>query len=247
MNPEDEEIRIPENRVKRMKRETRLGMQPNSRARAREAALGEVVSTPLDNRAGGSGIPLHGRQAFARGDRKGRQESLFPGRAAIWAVNEMCPVDVPIWGKYPKGFLEWVAPQLRATPCEILHLCSGGLEPSDGGIRVDLRLEVRPDVVADVRKLPFPSDHFHAVLIDPPYSVEYAEGLYGTEYPRPSHLLAEAVRVAHPGSRIGIVHFLIPYPPKGAKYLGCAAITAGCGYRVRALTIFEKVKSTLFG
>jgi ubiquinone/menaquinone biosynthesis C-methylase UbiE len=75
---------------------------------------------------------------------------------------------------------------------------------------VDLRAAARPTVMADGRQLPFRDGCFAGVLIDPPYTVEYAEELYGTEYPRPSHLLAEASRVVVPGCRVGFLHFLVP-------------------------------------
>jgi ubiquinone/menaquinone biosynthesis C-methylase UbiE len=78
--------------------------------------------------------------------------------------------------------------------------------------------------------------------------VEYAETLYKTDYPRPSHLLREAARVAKPGGRIGFVHFLVPLPPEGWYLEDCWGITQGCGYRIRALSIFRRREGPgLFG
>jgi len=83
-------------------------------------------------------------------------------------------------------------------------------------------------------------------MIDPPYSVEYAETLYGTEYPRPSHLLSEATRICQPGGRIGFLHFLVPRPPGGTRFISCHGITTGLGYRIRAFTIYQRDQQKLF-
>jgi ubiquinone/menaquinone biosynthesis C-methylase UbiE len=85
------------------------------------------------------------------------------------------------------------------------------------------------------------------VLIDPPYSVEYAESLYGTDYPRPSHLLKEAARVVVPGGRVGILHFLVPFAPKGSglEFVAVRGVTTGLGYRIRAWTLFARQQANL--
>ncbi len=158
----------------------------------------------------------------------------------VWAPTEVVEGG-GTWGAYPKGFLAWAMERMgRPDPSETLHVCSGGLGPATPGIRVDIRPEVLPDVVADGRALPFPDRRFRAVLLDPPYSVEYAESLYQTEYPRPAHLLAEAARVTRPLGLIGFVHFLVPNPPPDTRFERVIGIHQGCGYRIRALTLYRK-------
>lgn len=152
--------------------------------------------------------------------------------------------DAP-WGAFPQRFVPWAVSQLHAVPTEVLHLCSGGLGPGHGRARVDLRRAARPDVVADARRIPFPADTFAAVLIDPPYTVEYARDLYGTEYPRPSHLLAEAARVVRPCGRIGILHFLVPMPPPRCRLEKVRGVTTGMGYRIRAYSVFVHEQDSL--
>jgi hypothetical protein len=115
-----------------------------------------------------------------------------------------------------------------------------------GGVRVDLRPAARPDVLADGRRLPFIDAIFDGVLIDPPYSVEYAESLYGVAYPRPSHLLAEASRVCRPGGRIGMLHYLVCVPPPMCRLLSVVGVTQGLGYRIRAWTLYERGQAGLF-
>jgi len=187
-------------------------------------------------------LPIN-RESFARSRHLGSGR----GRAALWSEHPVLTGDPPtVLGAFPLNFLPWAARMLRVPSREILHLCSGALRKSDGGIRVDLRLEQFPDFVADARALPFPDSQFPAVLLDPPYSLEYAEALYGTDYPRPAHLLKEALRVVRPGGRIGFMHFLIPHTPPGSHIVTIRGVTQGCGYRIRALTVIEKEQPRLF-
>lgn len=100
----------------------------------------------------------------------------------------------PVYGQYPRALIGKLLPWLRCARHEVLHVCSGSL-PRGEGIRVDIRPEARPDVLADGRALPFADGSIAAALCDPPYSAHYARELYGVEYPRPSHLLREMARV----------------------------------------------------
>lgn len=168
-------------------------------------------------------------------------------RPALWASGDPFDAPAPVFGAYPKGFVLQAARWLGAAPAEVLHVCSGMLTPEDGGFRVDLRAAARPTVRADGRALPFRDGVFSAVMIDPPYSVEYAADLYGTDYPRPSHLLAEAARVVRPGGRIGLLHFIVPFPPPGCRFVTVKGVTTGCGYRIRAFTILERAHDQLPG
>jgi hypothetical protein len=144
-----------------------------------------------------------------------------------------------VFGRYPRTLLSKAARVLGVDRGQILHVCSGSL-PRGEGMRVDIRAEVHPDVVADGRKLPFGDSQFAAVLIDPPYTRHYAEELYQVDYPRPKHLLREAVRVALPGRRVGIVHYFTPACPVGASYVQSYPFSTGFGFPWRALSIYEK-------
>lgn len=150
----------------------------------------------------------------------------------------------PVFGQYPKNLISHVLPILRCKRREILHVCSGSLPPGEG-VRVDLRAEQAPDVRADGRALPFRDASFAAVMIDPPYTEQYASDLYGVDYPRPSHLLAEAARVVRPCGRIAFVHYITPNPPPGTKYLASYGLSVGYGFPMRALTIFEREQESM--
>ncbi len=178
------------------------------------------------------------RRSEKAGEARARQPALWASPLALDFEPE------GIFGQYPKRFTAWAARVLDVQPNEVLHLCSGAL-PRGHGMRVDIRQGARPDVRADARRLPFRDASFRAVAIDPPYTVEYAADLYGIEYARPSALLREAARVVVPCGRIGMLHFLVPSPVAGLKFLRAYGITTGAGYRIRAFTVFERLQDDL--
>jgi hypothetical protein len=174
------------------------------------------------------------------------RDGRAPGQAMLWQSQSVFDSNgvapEPCHGRYPRGFLSWALQDLALSGPEVLHVCSGAMTPDEalGGLRVDLRRSQAPDVIADGRNLPFANGSIAAVFIDPPYTVEYAEGLYGTEYPRPSHLLAEASRVVRPGGVVALLHYLVCIPPPNCTFERVVGVTQGMGYRIRAWTIYRK-------
>lgn len=162
---------------------------------------------------------------------------LFPDLAELAA-------PAGVFGMFPQAFIGKVLPWLRAARAEVLHVCSGALPPGEG-IRVDMRPDARPDILADGRSLPLADGSAAAVLIDPPYSEHYARELYGVEYPLPSHLLREAARVVRHGGRIGFVHYLVPNPPPGCHHVKTFGLSMGFGYPMRAVTVYEREQASL--
>ena len=54
---------------------------------------------------------------------------------------------------------------LDAT-CSYFHLW-----PRHATIRMDIRPEVKPDIVGDIRKTQFPNNHFDEIYVDPPHMI----------------------------------------------------------------------------
>ncbi len=149
-----------------------------------------------------------------------------------------------VFGQYSKGLIAKLLPWLRCERSQILHVCSGALPPGEG-IRVDIRPDAKPDILADGRDLPLADASVDAVLIDPPYTEQYAQDLYGVEYPRPAHLLREAARVVKPCGRIGFVHYLVPMPAPGTRLVKVMGLSSGLGFSMRAVTIFQRDQAEL--
>jgi len=83
-----------------------------------------------------------------------------------------------------------------------LHVCCG--HSPLGDVRADFDPEVKPDIVCDAAKLPFPDESFESVLCDPPYNGKFQWN---------HDLLCELSRVA--SKRIIFQHWFIPADPKG--------------------------------
>lgn len=200
-------------------------------------------------RAGGTrNVPRLGQVGESNGLAKRIGEKRFaeghqPKPPAIgFLYEDLAPsLKVPraVFGQYPRMLIPAMLPWLRCERREILHVCSGSL-PQGEGIRVDLRPDAHPDVLADGRNLPFGDGSVAAVMLDPPYTRAYAQELYGIEYPRPSHLLREAARVVRPNGRIVFVHYITPNPPPRCSLIKAFGLSTGFGFPMRAVCVYER-------
>lgn len=155
--------------------------------------------------------------------------------------------DFPDGGGYPLGFIEWAFNEMgrhhysgQADPDEVLHLCSGSVRT---GVRVDIRPEMNPDIVADCRNVPLSDGSVDFIMADPPYSVEYAANLYGTEahYPKPGEILAEATRLLRPGGLVGLLHHQVPVFRKPLKLIRVYAVHRGLGFGLVAWSLLQRL------
>lgn len=176
---------------------------------------------------------------------------------------------VRYYGAYPNGFLERARALLGITPYDaLLHVCGGaarqypgkprGFGPSDKTLDLDPALE--PDFVqAALEPLPAYGVYcdpvrqgqplgWPAIIGDPPYTLEdagkYAPGKAGTLPPPATALLANMLRSVRPGGRVGLLHYVIPRPPReGAKFVACVGVVVGYGNRGRFFTVFERLST----
>lgn len=145
-------------------------------------------------------------------------------------------------GGYPEGFIERAAQLLGCDDlASIVHLCSGSVKAR---FTFDIRADVGAAVRADVRWLPLRPGSVRFILVDPPYEQEYAEALWGLgkKYPTPAMILRECAEVLEVGGRVGLLHQIVPGMPEQLRRIGTYGITTGVGYRIRALTIAERVE-----
>ena len=157
------------------------------------------------------------------------------------------PDGFAVFGQFPYGFLsDVVRMKLLGDVArqDILHVCSGTLSEHERWT-VDIRPQARPSVIAKGQALPFLDATFPAVLLDPPYTEEYARNLYRSEFPRPSHLLREAARVVKPRGKIGLLHIAVPITPEGCEFVTSFGVVPGPGFRIRAFTIYQRRQADL--
>lgn len=152
------------------------------------------------------------------------------------------------YGGYLGGFPERARALLGATIDEpVLHVCgglarlypyAGGFGPNDKTLDMDPKVE--PDFLADaILSMP---PGFKAMLADPPYSEVDAEKYTpgAKAYPSPNRLVANMLALLQPGQRCGIIHYIVPSPPKNTRFVACVGVVCGFNNRMRAYSVFEK-------
>lgn len=162
------------------------------------------------------------------------------------------------YGAYLGGFPERARALLGCNINDpVLHVCGGKakLYPYKRGFgrndkTLDLDPQVNPDFLQDARE-PWPlvgitpnTSFWSGCLLDPPYSVEDA-GKYAVGslvYPSPNLLLKRAFEVLPVGGRVGIIHYMLPSPPKNSVFVAAVGIMCGFNNRVRVYSVFEKTE-----
>lgn len=161
---------------------------------------------------------------------------------------------VKFYGAYLGGFPERARALLGCRIDQpVLHVCGGraklypykrGFGPNDATLDLDPKCE--PDYRMDARDaLPAVNEqwkHWAGVLIDPPYSeadaAKYAVG--ADVYPKPNQLVKNAFDVLPVGGRVGIIHYILPSPPKNSVFVAAVGVLCGFNNRIRVYSVFEK-------
>lgn len=168
------------------------------------------------------------------------------------------------YGAWPGGFPERARALLGVSIDDpVLHVCGGKTKlypyprafgPNDATL--DLDASLNPDFCMDARE-EYPKSNtrhiaggvtrqiaFKAVLADPPYSVDdaskYVPG--AKAYPTPNRIVKNAIDMLPVGGRVGILHYIVPSPPKNAKFVACVAVMVGYNNRIRAYSVFERLE-----
>ena len=122
-------------------------------------------------------------------------------------------------GAFPSGFFRWVK-KMGWHYGKVCHLCSGTVE-DEGSFRVDIKPEVKPDLVCDATETGLDDESFDVVIIDPPYSKELAKNMYGTEkyFKGIDSFTKEASRITKNGGLIITLSYQIPKRIKGCNFI----------------------------
>ena len=106
---------------------------------------------------------------------------------------------------FEKKLLELL--NINSETDKILHPFGG---KAKYGIRCDLSIDVKPDYICDAHSLPFDDNEFDLVVLDPPYSEDYSEKMYATNFIKLNFkkYTSEAVRVCKDGGYIVMYHYL---------------------------------------
>jgi len=90
------------------------------------------------------------------------------------------------------------------------------------GLRIDMNMEVEPDLCGDAHKLTTtlinPGEFYEIILADPPYSNEEAKELYGTPKLNYKKWTAECDKVLKPGGLLIVYHKYMMPNPNPEKY-----------------------------
>lgn len=161
---------------------------------------------------------------------------------------------VKYYGAYPNGFLERARVFFGSKRDSVLHVCGGHAKqypawsklcPND--YTLDLDADTKPDFVMDARK-PLPEytvcDAWPGIICDPPYTLADAEqyAVHTDKMPTANALLKNALASVRVGGRVGMLHYLLPQPPKvGAKFIACIGVIVGYNNRMRCFSVFERL------
>ena len=164
--------------------------------------------------------------------------------------------DKQYYGAYPGGFPERARALLGVTINDgVLHVCSGCVKyyPYRGAFgpndrTMDLDPQLNPDLVHDARE-PYPYIGWSAILMDPPYTEEDAEHYAPGKnaFPSPNLLLKNALCAVRPGGRVGMLHYILPSPPKEdvigfeTRFIAAIGVLVGFNNRIRIYSVFERL------
>jgi hypothetical protein len=176
---------------------------------------------------------------------------------------------VKYYGAYPNGFLERARALLGVTPFDpVLHVCGGmarmypaqprGFGPNDQTLDLDPAL--KPDFIqAATSSLPLYHQcvletcracgggeqvEWPALIADPPYTeadaLKYVPG--PAAFPSANLILKNMLAVVRPGGRVGMLHYVLPQPPrdKSARFVACIGVIVGFNNRMRVFSVFER-------
>lgn len=128
---------------------------------------------------------------------------------------------------------------LLSKPAKVLHPFGGLCEIGDS---VDLNETTAPTWVGDAHDLHWIDDEtYDLVVLDPPYSADESEELYGTPPPRWKAYTSEAVRVCKVFGHVAVYLDKQPPRPQGTRLVRRIVVLTRTWHRPRVCFVFEKL------
>lgn len=124
---------------------------------------------------------------------------------------------------------------------EILNLFCG---MNKYGFRVDIKEEVKPDLLADAHEVTkFLDKKFDVIFADPPYSTEEARDLYGTPKLNYKKWTREAEKLLRKGGLLIVYHkFVMPNPNPDKFEVAKRVFIGNRAYHLPRVAIYFKKK-----
>ena len=150
-------------------------------------------------------------------------------------------------GQYPYHYLQMID-SIFGKEEDTIEVCSGMVRKNytlNGNhcVTVDINPKTNPDLVADGQALSsIANSTFNRWRCDPPYRMETAREMFGTDLPATIKLLNAGARVC----KVGSLMFLLLGPknyqmcPQGVKRIGWIGLTVVPNNEVRSLNIYYK-------
>lgn len=170
------------------------------------------------------------------------EAALQPAQAAPAIPTDCWVLPRPRKDAYVGGFplhFERKLWHVMGSPALVLHPFGGLAEIGD---RVDLNASTSPTWVGDAHDLHWIADGtYDLVILDPPYSDDESETLYGTGKLRPGVFKAEATRVCRVGGHVAVYHRVQPKRLEGTRLVRRIVVLTRANHAPRVCFIFEKL------
>lgn len=144
-------------------------------------------------------------------------------------------------GSFPKGFLKWIN-EMGWNGLHRCYLCSGMVDDKEA-FKVDVRPEVKPDLLCDASNTKLPDESYDWIMIDPPYTKDLARDYYGTDknYHGINAFTKEAERLCKVGGLILTLSYEIPKRIKNCDFIAVVGVytVPFTGY-MRCFTVSKK-------
>jgi len=119
---------------------------------------------------------------------------------------------------YCEDWLVELASDILEIPIDELKIFNLFCGMNQRGIRMDLKTEVKPDILGDAHNIPLTSESFDLIIADPPYSTEEAKDIYETPPLNYRKWTAEADRLLRDGGLLVVYHKYVMPNPNPQKY-----------------------------